>query len=346
MNAGANLRGVLLATLSAVMFFAGSAAAQVTINPGETHRFTQAHGAQAGCRRDFNAMSCGLLLASANASAANNRVTTGVLTVAGGPNATSARYAEGSVYVDFFVPGSPDNLVDVYISASYDFISDLLAGTLYTVENSLALRVQDRTHGEVFHAAQTIASQSRDGDQGFTDVNFAGQGNIELDAKANWTVKLRRGGLYRLHFELQSYSQGGVQARAEASWRVIGVTVGEDLSERLAKHDTDVQRSLATILQQFGALRAEHAEIKARLDALQGGQDETKQLLLTPQGRRPGFPQGTAASPAPSAGAAAGSPATAGASPLPPSQAAAGQPAAVVGGPGQAAGGKPPGKGG
>jgi len=263
---------------------------QVTINPGETHKFTQSDGEQTGCRAGDLPVTCLEASGSVSATPTDNEVITNLGSV--GVDSTP-RYADGSVYVDFFVPGSPDNVVDAYISVSYDFVSTLVTGSVYTVANSVGLRIQDRTWGEVFHASQTIASASRDGDQGISDVNFGVQRNVELDSTANWAVKLRRGGTYRLHFELQTYSQLGGNARARANWRVIGITIGDDLVDQLANHDAAIQQGISQILTEFSSLHAEHAEIKAMLSGITQDQEEIKQLLLTPQGLRPGFPTGT-----------------------------------------------------
>jgi hypothetical protein len=83
-----------------------------------------------------------------------------------------------------------------------------------------------------------------------------------------------------------------------ASWSQLSVTVDEDEVEQLDGHDTDIKSAIArhnaaikaTIGQHDADIKAELAEIKDKLGKIEDDLAEIKRLLITPQGRRPGFP--------------------------------------------------------
>lgn len=275
----ANMIG-LLAGL-AVLALATPALAQEVVGPGESVSFVTATDGADGCRRGsvslrrFTRFDCGVEFLGETAARPNlNEVETSArLThVLTGGLLGVPLYSEASVSNDFFIPGPPDNIVTVHITVSYDFFGNFVSGGLYTLQNSLSLRVQDRSYG-TFVASQELVAMQRQGDQGFTDVALAQEREALPAQKAHFTVKLRRGGLYRLHFELRSsgvtFIAGLMRADAFAKWHILTVSVDEDEVEQLDIHDMD---------------------IKARLKGIEDDLAEIKELLRTPQGLRPGFP--------------------------------------------------------
>ncbi len=271
----------LLAGL-AVLTLGMPALAQEVVGPGESVSFVTATAGAESCRRGqvslrrFTALNCRTeFIGETAARPDDNEVETSVHLdyLPGSPGRLGVPYySEASVSNDFFIPGPPDNIVTVHITVSYDFFGNFASGGLYTLSNSLSLRVQDRSYG-TFVASQELVAMQRQGDQGFTDIALAQEREALPAQKAHFTVKLRRGGLYRLHFELQSsgvtFIAGLMRADAFAKWHILTVSVDEDEVEQLAIHDQD---------------------IKARLKGIEDDLAEIKDLLRTPQGRRPGFP--------------------------------------------------------
>lgn len=250
--------------------------AQEVVGPGESVSFITATAGAESCRRGTVTFICGLeFLGETTARPNLNEVETSarlnILPGTGGRLGVPL-YSEASISNDFFIPGPPDNIVTVNITVSYDFSGNFVSGGLYTLGNSLSLRVQDRSYG-TFVASHELVAMQRQGDQGFTDIALAQERSALPAQKAHFTVKLRRGGLYRLHFELQSsgvtFVAGLMRADAFAKWHILTVSVDEDEVEQLAIHDQD---------------------IKARLKGIEDDLEEIKKLLRTPQGRRPGFP--------------------------------------------------------
>lgn len=265
----------LLAGL-AVLTLGMPALAQEVVGPGESVSFVTATAGAESCRRGDVTFTCGVeFLGETTARPGANEVETSarvnILPGSGGHLGVPL-YSEASISNDFFIPGPPDNIVTVHITVSYDFFGNFASAGMYALGNSLSLRVQDRSYG-TFVASQELVAMQRQGDQGFTDAALAQESSALPAQKAHFTVKLRRGGLYRLHFELQSsgvsFIAGFMRADAFAKWHILTVSVDEDEVEQLAIHDQD---------------------IKARLKGIEDDLEEIKKLLRTPQGRRPGFP--------------------------------------------------------
>ena len=104
-------------------------------------------------------------------------------------------------------------------------------------------------------------------------------------------MTLRRGHRYRLTFELQVLGEamlvGKIISDGQATWTRSRISVDEDEVELLALHDTAVRSELAA---HDAAVKQRLAEILAKLDDQATQIAEIKKLLLTPQGRREGFP--------------------------------------------------------
>jgi hypothetical protein len=172
----------------------------------QSFTFTTAENAQAGCRFGQDTVSCNQFLGETAARAALKEVETkrAIRSVFSQLSYRCTVYSTASVYNDFTIPGPPDgNLIDVQITVQYDFFGNFASGGLYTLNNSLALRVQDRTANALV-ARHELASMERQGDQGFTDASLAQERSVLTGEVGHFIVKLRRGHHYRLHFELES----------------------------------------------------------------------------------------------------------------------------------------------
>ena len=125
---------------------------------------------------------------------------------------------------------------------------------------------------------------------------------LKLTLSGDQTVTLRRGHRYRLTFEVQVLGEallvGKIITDAQATWTRSRVSVDEDEVDLLTQHDTAVRVELAAHDQAIRAALASHDadvkqklnEILAKLEEQSAQLAEIKRLLLTPQGRREGFP--------------------------------------------------------
>ena len=274
--------GSLLSAL-ALLTLGGPALSQEVVWPGESIKFVTATSGAEGCRRGQVSFTCGLeFLGETTARPNVNEVETSaqvnILPGSGGHLGVPF-YSEASISNDFFIPGPPDNVVDVHFTVAYDFFGNMASAGLYTLGNSLSLRIQDRTYN-TFVASHELISMQRQGDQGFTDVSLAQERAALPVQVGHFTAKLRRGGLYRLHFELQSsavsFIAGLLRADAFARWHFLTVSVDEDEVEQLAIHDGDIKAKLQGFDDDLQQIKDDIAEVK--------------ELLQTPQGLRPGFP--------------------------------------------------------
>jgi hypothetical protein len=280
--------------------------AEIAIEIGKSFTFTAAENAQAGCRFGQDTVSCKQFLGETAARAATREVETsarfGVFSL-NFPIGVPV-YSTASVYNDFVIPGPPDgNMIDVQITVQYDFFGTFLSGGLYTLNNSLSLRVQDRTANALV-ARHELAKMERQGDQPITglDTSAAEERSVLTGEVGHFIVKLRRGHHYRLHFELESsavsFLAGALRADAYAQWHRLSINVGEDQVELLEAHDQQVKAMLLGVEKSLlGALakhdsdiKAELANIKNQLNGINQDLEEIKTLLLTPQGLRDGFP--------------------------------------------------------
>jgi hypothetical protein len=278
--------------------------AETTVPINESVTFSVAENGQGGCRQGSISVACSNFLGETAARPATREVETsariGQLQMAGFIGLPI--YSTASVYNDFIVPGPPDgNMVDVQITVQYDFTGNLAAAGIYSVSNSLVLRVQDRTANALV-ARQELVNMQRQGDQGVTDVSGAQERSVLTGEVGHVAVKLRRGHHYRLHFELESsavtFILGTMRADAFAKWNRLSVNVGEDEVELLGIHDQEVKAALlgvqSTLLSALAKhdsdIKAELATLKNQLSGIEEDLAEIKTLLLTPQGLREGFP--------------------------------------------------------
>lgn len=258
-------------------------------NPGETASFEYATDGATLCRRGTREslldITCSLLGGKTAARPLQREVETRASVVQGVQDVGIPQYSEASISNDFEIStdGSGFNqLVDVTISVKYSFFGNFVAAGLYTLENSLGIRIQDRTTN-TFVATHTLESMQRQGDQGFTDIALAEERAVKPEEYAQFTVKLRRGGLYRIHFQLQSYAVsfivGNMRADAWADWEFLKVSIDEDEVELLVNHDANINARLDDIEETLESQGEQLDEIERLVR-------EVQRLILTPQGKR------------------------------------------------------------
>ena len=200
-------------------------------------------------------------------------------TIFGVPNLSAIpHYATGKIYNHFEIEDTPQTQapIDVQVSIQYYVDAFLFGLANYTTEVSVSLEIEEYVGADRYEGVGSLELFSRDrsGDQGFTDVAVGAAAYDLNDESARFDVKLRRGGIYRIVFKAEAYGipvLSESQSSIEAWWTQMSVLVDEeDASELIRQHDED---------------------IKARLTAMERDLEEIKRLLITPTGRRPGFPR-------------------------------------------------------
>lgn len=266
--------GIGLVALVLSLGLVGPGDAAVLVAPGETAVFAQGDGGQVACRLGTAERRCdrGNFFAEATASSRTVEAAFGPASIGSGFG--TPRVARAEIHNDFGIPGPPDNLVDVQISLGYNFDGRVGGTAAYEAAATLSLRIEDITSSPpVPIGSHEVFRQDRSNDQGLTDIAFGGERYVLDGESSSFVVRLRRGRTYRLWFTVEAMVElfllGQGRARAIATWTHLAARVDEDEVEQLAKHD-------AAVMEEF-------ADIRRRLD-------EIKRLLLTPQGRRPGFP--------------------------------------------------------
>jgi hypothetical protein len=304
-HTGTTFKSTLLSFSCALCLLPATPTHAVTdVAPGTTVQFTAAEGGSAQCRRGDVLARCETIFGETAARPAVAEVETKVdismTDIAG--NLGIPLYSRATIYNDIFIPGSPDNLVDVEISVDYDVYGNFLAVGLYTLTNGLSLSIEDLTAPGEFAASVNLDGMQRQGDQGFSDASVAEERAVQLDDSGKLQVRLRRGHNYRINFQLQSsavtFILGKMRADAFARRHSLAISVATDTTEQLDSHDQDIKNGLASVeatLQTDIAvhdadIKQELADIKNQLNGIQDDLDEIKLLLITPQGLRPGFP--------------------------------------------------------
>jgi hypothetical protein len=300
----ASIRFGLLIVLVAVVPYA--AFAEPFVSPGETLEFAHADGGGTQCRIATGVLPdtgpCEDPLTTFHAADNFVRAVFDATLLTGGLG--EAHYTTAWIYNNFSIPGDPNNLVDAQISVTFGYYGVLFAGGAFKTSGTLSLEVADVTPGDPIRliTGPTIFQQERSGDQGFSDIAIGQELQYPRGESASIQVKLRRGRTYRITFKLETLAEefavGRVVANASASWSQLSVTLGSDEVEQLSQHDGDIKSAIATHDATMKAALEQHdADIKRKLDELDGKLtdinaklDEIIDLLLTPQGRREGFP--------------------------------------------------------
>ena len=287
------LIGLLAALPSAVL-------AQATVAPGGAITISQPAGSDTACRIGNVATPCVLRFAGTGVVGANTvRANYDQLLA----NISVPNYATASLFADFVLAGPPGSFVDVQISTTFDFDGALLGGGAHKSAASATLHVTDITGGaNTPVTSHTLFEQERSGDQGFTDVALGSEVQMVRGTVSAFAAKLKRGRTYRLTFEVEVLGEalivGKTVSSATGTWLRSSVRVDEDEVGLLTEHDAGVHASLAAhdaaVRAQLAAhdadIKQELAEIKKKLDDQRALLEEIKRLLLTPQGRREGFP--------------------------------------------------------
>jgi hypothetical protein len=285
-----------------MVFVPGLAFAQTNVAPGSSVQISQATGGATSCQIALVSASCSLFgrFNGTIAVAPDNKVYAHYDQLL--PAIGAANYARAAIFADFTLPGSPATLVDAQISTTFDARGALFGGGAYKGAVSLTLKVSDLSVSGVALATDTLFEQDRSGDQGLTDVTAGSETQAVFGNNSSIHVKLRRGHVYRLTFELEVLGEallvGKVISDADATWTNSRISVDEDEVDLLLQHDTAVRGELATHDQAVRSALATHdADVKKKLDEILAKLDqqaaelaEIKRLLLTPEGRRPGFP--------------------------------------------------------
>jgi hypothetical protein len=270
--------------LAALLVPAPSFGAPPTINPGQRYYFTTADGGKKECRSANGTLpdtvSCSKPLFSSTTFDPAHNTVRAIVSDTPITSFAAVRIATASVYNDFTIPGDFYHFVDAQITVTYDFFIGLAAFSAYTAGSTLSISVEDITDNiPVWIANETIDDGQRSGDQGFTDITGGEQ--IEYPRNQGYTlnVKLRRGRTYRIWFQVESVAESDglfVSSEGDAYWNRLMVDLGADPVEQLAQHDADIK-------QQLSNLQGQLTDINDKLD-------EINTQLITPPGRRPGFP--------------------------------------------------------
>jgi hypothetical protein len=171
---------------------------------------------------------------------------------------------------DFEIPGPPDSVVLVQISATYDLFVSLLGSAAYEAAGELSLVVEDVTSGTpVAVGSVSLFRQDRSGDQGFTDITTGREVYDMTAAAGQLQLELRRGRVYRVWFVAEVMGEqfvvGNSDVRTTATLRRLVVQVDEDEVEQLAVHDEEIKQQLAT---HDGDVKEQLTRIEGKIDAL------------------------------------------------------------------------------
>jgi len=252
------------------------------VKPGETLSFFGPDGGTTECRVNLDDADCDKKgFTNTKADVGRHAVSAGFEKAFLLAELAKAHYATASLFNDFTVSGTSSNVVDAQISVSYNYSGAIGGSAAYKASSTVTLTVEDKS-GDGFSHTETLFQQERDGDQGFNlSVSAGGETQNFQEEVAAFPIKLRRGHRYRVTFAVEVLGEalavGSVQADGQADWSAITVTVGPDVAEQLSQHDADIKQKLA--------------DLDKKISGTNAKLDEIKELLLTPQGRRPGFPK-------------------------------------------------------
>jgi hypothetical protein len=271
---------------------AASARAQVVVAPGQ---LVSLGGTEVGGAADGGLVSCAIGGIAASCDLAqyeftvaqpgnyfvrarhNQNIGTGL----GEPHVAAA-----GIHDDFRIPGPPDDVVSVQVSASYDLFVSLLGVAAYEAAGQLSLILEDVTDGTPVPLGSTVLfRQDRSGDQGLTDVT-TGREAYRIDGDVGTlSLALRRGRVYRVWFEVEIMGEqfvvGNSDAFASASLRRLVVQVDEDEVEQLDQHDQDVKAQLDRIEGKLDGIAEQLALVqRTQLEQTLVARDESRLTVL------------------------------------------------------------------
>jgi hypothetical protein len=219
-----------------------------SVEPGETVKFTTAHGGGISCAKVELAAATLPLPADDASHCGLPRYLGSFTRVEPGSNITAAASAMLSaaallpgtassfVYNQFTVAGDRhhdsagsrqrSSPVAADLAIVYDYVTQLGGLSLHRHESSLTLRIEDITAGLPV-GTKELESHDVSGDQGVTDVAL---GTVIVpvdDGTDTISVTLTRGHTYRIYFELSVTNFGMGGGRAEAQWSQLALTLHE-----------------------------------------------------------------------------------------------------------------------
>lgn len=212
----------------------------------------------------------------------------GFFNIAGYNQLGIPHYATSWLYKDIEIDdlSGEGNFVDVQISTTYTWEGGILGGGNYEGRFSLSIEIEDitdDTNNPEGIGSFDLVSRDRSGDQGVTDVAAGGITYDRNKDTAHFQIKLQRGRTYRINFKAEAYGSpllSGIESSVRARLEKLGVSIGIDLTEQIAIHDQEIKAAIA-----------DHDEdIKEKIEGIMADLEEIKKLLITPQGRRNGFP--------------------------------------------------------
>ena len=297
-------------------------AALPVITPGKTLAFTQADGGKReclygrlvipdwlGCGNYFTVWHAKIpdpsSLTAINTShdAAGNYVGAAFSNISLEPPQLGVPYnATGAVWNDFSIsdPDKNGDIVDAQFSVAY-MVEGGIAGTAnYDGALSVSLEVEDITRGTgspVSIGSLELFNKDRQGDQGFTDIAAGGSTYRRANDSGSFWLKLHRGHSYRIWFKAEAavapFIATLTEASVQSSWSSLSVTVNEvsDIANLLNIHEDNIKQSIEDHeINIMNYIDAHEARMKDELSKIHQEIAEIKRLLLTPQGRRNGFP--------------------------------------------------------
>jgi len=212
-------------------------------------------------------------------------------------------HATSWLYKDIRIedPSSRGNFVDVQISITHTWEGGIVGGGNYEGRISLSVEMEDITDavtGPTGIGSFDLVSRDRSGDQGITDISAGGVTYDRNNDTNHFLVKLQRGRSYRIYFKAEAYGSPLVASGIESSIRArldkIGVGISIDAADQIAIHDAEIKAALAAhdekIAKKLAVQEKDIKDIKEMLQGMMVNLEEIKRLLITPQGRREGFP--------------------------------------------------------
>ena len=222
----------------------------------------------------------------------------GYANIAGFDQFGTPHYATSWLFKDIEIadPSGQGKMVVVQLSPTYTWEGGILGAGNYEGRIALALEIEDITDATSFNVGSfDLAGRDRNGDITVgLELPAAGTASYDRNADTNhFQIMLQRGRVYRVYFKAEAYAAPiatAVESAIRARWDSLGVAMATDVSEQLALHDTEIKAALAAHDMNIANRVAVHdAEIKALLEQVLVDLAEIRQLLITPQGRRPGW---------------------------------------------------------
>lgn len=272
-------RTILLAI--ATILAAPTALGAGTVAPGATLTFQDPDYGTRSCQVNAASASCFIpVFAGTGWNVSQHRVRARVIQ----PPPSSANppsQASGSLHNEFILGGTPGHMVNARVSIDYRIHSAAVKviGNAAT-EIAVMLGITDITNvsAPTAVAIRELYRLRRDNTQGVTDISAATERQVQLGESGGFDILLRTGRKYALSFTVEVIGDSFVGSNASvatAYWEGLSISVDED--------EVELLNDIAIALEQHDK------DIKLRLDHVDAKLERIERLLLTPQGRRPGW---------------------------------------------------------